>query len=74
MQNDIDGGLPFLPRDGENPDEMFCAYETPDLIDCAKGKLQTWGGKLPKVQDSFREMVSHLTYENNPVVVVAKIK
>jgi len=74
LMNDLDGGLPIWPRSNNSDKEIVTLFDANTLIDCAKGKLETYGGMAPKVQESFRKMASGLTYEDNPVVAVVTLK
>lgn len=74
VYNDLDGGLPFWPKSQILEDELVSMFDAPTIIDCAKGKLETYGGVAPKVHASFREMSARLTYEDNPVVAIVDLK
>jgi hypothetical protein len=73
LYNDLDGGLPFLP--GSTLDnEMAAVFDASHLIDFAKGEMTTYGGAAPKVHQSFKDMASKLTYEDNSVVAIVTLK
>jgi hypothetical protein len=72
--NDMDGGLPFWPATYDAEREMGTLYDASALIDCAKGDQVTYGGKAPSVQDSFKKMAEGLSFEDNPVIAVVKMK
>jgi hypothetical protein len=73
IYNDLDGGLPFWPKSRIGEKELVSMFDATTLIDCALGKLETYGGIAPKVKESFRKMVAGLTYEDNPVVAVVTL-
>ena len=54
--------------------QVATIFDASHLIDYAKGELAIYGGKAPKMQQSFRDTAAKLTYEDNPVVVVVTLK
>jgi hypothetical protein len=72
LYNDLDGGLPFLPNSIQD-NEMAAMFDASHLIDYGKGEMSTYGGKAPKIHQSFKDMASKLTYEDNSVVVIVTL-
>jgi hypothetical protein len=74
LYNDLDGGLPFWPRSSICNNQVANLVDATHIIDYAQGKLATFGGQAPKMQDTFKKLGNSLHYDDNPVVAIITLK
>lgn len=74
MINDLDGGLPFWPRQVVGDKLAFAVYDASTLIDYAQGNLSYYCGTPPEMKSSFKQMAAALLHEDNPVIVMVTLK
>jgi hypothetical protein len=74
MINDLDGGLPFWPKQVGGDQQMFSIYDASTIIDYAQSNLSYYSGTAPEMESSFKQMAATLSHEDNPVVVVVTLK
>ena len=73
--NDLDGGLPFWPKyytSGNELVDIWQAYEMKDLL--TERYFAAHEIRNPQAHQKLKELLSNLHYEDNPVVVIAKLK
>jgi len=77
MYNDIDGGLSFLPRYlVDNVDDEWCQwYEAIDLKEGLTSEyLKNSEAKHPEKKERLRKFMNELSVEDNPVLMIVKLK
>jgi hypothetical protein len=75
LQNDLDGGLPFWPRTGSDDYLLTCISYT-DIQSCFKDALPVEQSSFPNplLHQQFIKMARGLKENDNPVVVVVRMK
>lgn len=65
FENDLDGGLPFWPRQMNSEKEMMCVYPAEELLKLDVSKISD-----PKLKN----VLGQLTEDSNPVVAIVTLK
>jgi hypothetical protein len=73
--NDIDCGPSFWPQDGSGSGKTFIeVIQAIDLIDPAEGRPANLPVRNPEAAKKLRELVSKLTENSNPVLMLVDLK
>ena len=73
--NDLDGGFSFWPKYYTSSNELVDVYQAHEMKEMLTE--QYFAGhtiKNPQAHQKLKELLSNLDYEDNPVVVIAKLK
>ena len=73
IPNNYNGGLDFWPEKQIN-DEWYCFYDTPDLLEKATKHKSLTPIISQTSSQKYKSIVKKLDSEDNPVLVIAKLK
>ena len=75
LVNDIDGGLFFWPKYYSSSNELVDIYQAYKMKEMLTEKyFSAHEIKSPQAHQKLKELLKNLDYEDNPVVVIAKLK
>ena len=65
FENDLDGGLPFWPRQMISENEMMCVYTAEELLELDISKI---------THEKLKNVLNYLKEDSNPVVAIVTLK
>ena len=65
FDNDLDGGLPFWPKQMISEKEMMCVYTAEELLELDRSKI---------TDEKLKNVLNSIEIESNPVVAIVTLK